>query len=289
MNKLVKLKRAVIKEEYIALTGDYREAVILNQFIYWSERVKDYDKFIKEENRRRQVNTGEEEIDLQNGWIFKTIKELKDEVMINLSDGNFSKYVKKLVEKKFLSKRRNPKYNWDKTFQYRVELLFIQKELNKLGYAIEGYKDNRFSKIENRTYETEIHKTQNVTAIPEITTETTKNNIVHSSCTTRMSSDILSVITHYEELYMQKTGYSYPIIAEEELESIIENIERYISLGGEVTSLFKIIYKYFLRDLSHYNIKYCMNESNLVMELYKDGTLTTEQVFNKEGEFELQI
>ena len=76
MNEPRKLKRVVIKEELFALTGDFKEAIILNQFIYWSERIRDFDKFVEEENKRRQMETGEEPIDLNNGWIFKSVKEL---------------------------------------------------------------------------------------------------------------------------------------------------------------------------------------------------------------------
>lgn len=46
--KMRKLKRAVIKEELVELTGDFKEAVVLNQLIFWSERVKDSDQFIHE-------------------------------------------------------------------------------------------------------------------------------------------------------------------------------------------------------------------------------------------------
>jgi hypothetical protein len=49
MNGPIKLKRAVIKEEYVALTGSVDKALILNQFVYWSERVRDFDLFVKEE------------------------------------------------------------------------------------------------------------------------------------------------------------------------------------------------------------------------------------------------
>ena len=51
---LQKLKRVVIKEELVVLTGDIFKAVILNQFLYWSERVKDFDKFISEEKVRAE-------------------------------------------------------------------------------------------------------------------------------------------------------------------------------------------------------------------------------------------
>ena len=44
-----KLKRAVIKEEFVTITKDFILAVILNQFIYWSDRVNDFDKMIEEE------------------------------------------------------------------------------------------------------------------------------------------------------------------------------------------------------------------------------------------------
>ena len=46
-----KLKRAVIKEELIAITGNFIEAVILNQMIYWSERINDFDNFIREKRK----------------------------------------------------------------------------------------------------------------------------------------------------------------------------------------------------------------------------------------------
>ena len=37
-----RLKRAVIKEEFVALTGDVIEA--LNQFLYWSDRFNNIDQ-----------------------------------------------------------------------------------------------------------------------------------------------------------------------------------------------------------------------------------------------------
>ena len=42
-----KIKKAVIREDLLSITNDFRKAIILNQFIYWSERVSDADKFIE--------------------------------------------------------------------------------------------------------------------------------------------------------------------------------------------------------------------------------------------------
>ena len=79
-----RLKRAVIKEEFIAITGGFEKALILNQFLYWSERVSDFDEFIKQENERA-VQQGEEPRELTNGWIYKRAEDLSSETMLNLS------------------------------------------------------------------------------------------------------------------------------------------------------------------------------------------------------------
>ena len=67
--ELKKLNRVVIKEELVQLTGDFKLAIILNQMIYWSERVKDFDKFIAEEKQRYEREDKASDLELQNGWI----------------------------------------------------------------------------------------------------------------------------------------------------------------------------------------------------------------------------
>ena len=115
----VKIKKAVIREDLLSITNDYRKAIILNQFIYWSERVSDADKFIKKENEIAK-NNGEEERELFYGWIYKTAEELADEVMLGLSASQIRRYISELVDMGYISKRNNPKYKWDRTLQYRV-------------------------------------------------------------------------------------------------------------------------------------------------------------------------
>ena len=134
------LKRVVIKEELVELTGDFRPALILNQFIYWIERMYDTDKYILEEKERALKHEIEVSIDESKGWVYKTAEELNDELMIGMSVPTIRKYIKQLVEKGYLIQRRNPKYKWDKTMQYRVDLYKVQLDLAKLGYALEGFK-----------------------------------------------------------------------------------------------------------------------------------------------------
>lgn len=135
----IKIKKAVIREDLLSITNDYRKAIILNQFIYWSERVSDADKFIKKENEIAK-NNGEEERELFYGWIYKTAEELADEVMLGLSASQIRRYISDLVNMGYISKRNNPKYRWDRTLQYRVNLVNIAKDLKKNGYPLSDYK-----------------------------------------------------------------------------------------------------------------------------------------------------
>jgi len=133
------LKRIVIKEELVALTGDYRKAILLNQFLYWTERVRDFDKFIAEEKIRYELDGGKSNFELQNGWIYKTAEELSEETMLSLSKSNIRIHIKCLIENGWIDERVNPNFKWDKTKQYRVNILKLQEDLYKLGYALEGY------------------------------------------------------------------------------------------------------------------------------------------------------
>jgi len=191
MNNINKLKRAIIKEELVALTGDFTKAVILNQFIYWSERVRDIDKFIEEEIRRLNTEGMDSNISKQHGWIYKTAEELSEETMLGLSPSTIRRHVKVLVEKGWLSERKNPKYRWDNTLQYRPNIIKIQKDLHSLGYSLEGYPlqlefekleepcnpdNSRIFILENGISKTKNHAQQNEKTIPEITIKTTNKN-----------------------------------------------------------------------------------------------------------------
>jgi hypothetical protein len=132
------LRRAILFEEYYVLTKDALAAIVLNQFVYWSQRVRDFDKFIYEENERR-TREGLEEIPLMRGWIYKTAEELALETML-ASESSVRRAVILLVQNGWVSERTNPQHRWDRTLQYRVNLVKLCKDLAQLGYVIPGYK-----------------------------------------------------------------------------------------------------------------------------------------------------
>ena len=109
-----------------------------------------------------------------------------------------------------MSERTNPKFKWDRTKQYRVNLMKIQEELNKIGYSLEGHYldglNSTSSEIENATAQNEksndieqkieVNKTENQTAqnrraIPEITTEIITETTTH---TTRQVEEVVCLL-----------------------------------------------------------------------------------------------
>ena len=168
----IKLKRIVIKEELYAITNDTIESIILGQFIYWQERVKDYDLFLKEEEARCLSNNTPFNANMTNGWIYKKASELIEECMLNVSENTIRRYISNLEEKGFISSRKNPNIKWDRTLQYRANMKFIIESIKNKGFdGLGGWNiQNKDTKLQNDDSEL-----QNDGAIPKITIENTNN------------------------------------------------------------------------------------------------------------------
>jgi hypothetical protein len=161
------LRRVVIKEELVALTGDAIRAILLNQLLYWQARVRDYDRFLLEELKRRSHGESENpnETTLSNGWIYKSAEELGEEVMLGLSKQSILRRLEELVAAGWLHRRRNPKHAWDRTLQYRCDLQRIHADLLAIGYHLDGWVLDLLE--------------PSPTAIPETAENPTNSNLEH--------------------------------------------------------------------------------------------------------------
>lgn len=142
----------VIRESLVDITGSTNEAKILNQFLYWTKNTYSFAEQIKEEKKRleREGDT-EKRIDidveeLKAGWIYKSIDNLYDELLGDISQDTIAKCIKNLISKGFLFRRRNPRLKWDRTYQYRVDLVKISESLQEKGWTIEEFKITTFNK-----------------------------------------------------------------------------------------------------------------------------------------------
>lgn len=106
------------------------------------------------------------------------MEELSEELMTNWSKTKVSRLLNNLIEKGYIDRRNNPKYKWDKTYQYRVSLLNVIKSLFEQGYTIDEYKVNLQQMLKLSSFQfgasishNETSRAQIGTAIPENTIE----------------------------------------------------------------------------------------------------------------------
>ncbi|TDI91053.1 MAG: hypothetical protein E2O72_02750, partial [Candidatus Dadabacteria bacterium] len=150
------LKRILLKEEFVALTGDYIKAIMLAQLEYWQKRAKEFDKFVDEEKERLTKEGVEINMTPSHGWIYKSAQELSSETMLGFSKSSIRSHLKELINMGYVLERQNPYHKWDRTMQYRLDLIKIKKDLNSLGYELQGWimdvtpYNHTSSKIEHR-------------------------------------------------------------------------------------------------------------------------------------------
>lgn len=148
--RLKEPKVVVIREEFIALTGDPLIAAVLNQLVYWSQRVTTLDLFLKEE----KASPPQSRSSLQHGWFYKTSSELIEETMLCVTPVTLRRYLNFLEERGWIETRTNPQNKWDRTTQYRVNLRKLCIDLQAQGYTLPGFlKDELFPKFQNAPFE----------------------------------------------------------------------------------------------------------------------------------------
>jgi len=108
-------KRTIIKEEFIALTDNIVQSLILDYFLY-------------------QIAQGNSPF--EDCWFSISAKTLKEELMLNVHPNTINRHLTKLVKRGILKRRHDPDYKWNRTWQYQLNIPKIETELNKLGYTL---------------------------------------------------------------------------------------------------------------------------------------------------------
>jgi len=149
-----KLKRIVIKEELLALCdGNFNEALVLDQLIFWQGIVNENDREIQEQidkKKKLDLDTQSLEKKLRHGWFWKTAQNLSEEIMNYRSEDVIRTTLRKIESKHFIESRNKIRGPWDNTKGYRVNLEYIQQELQKLGFSLEGYSLSKNSEAPSR-------------------------------------------------------------------------------------------------------------------------------------------
>lgn len=178
-----KARFSILREEYLAITGSYAQAIVLDQMIIWA-RTTDRLQLLIENNKyilTDEVGTNITKEDLR--WTYKSAKELSSETL--LTEKQCRDGLQALTDKGYLERRRNPKIKWDKTFQYKINYEGIINAVLQMGFGIEALKLSVLSIEQNVTPMLQNVTSMlpnvtpiepNVTALPSTTSSTTSSN-----------------------------------------------------------------------------------------------------------------
>lgn len=147
-------KRIALKEEFVELLGDYKDALKFQQFFYWSERTRSHYEYLHEELENTKTKC--------YGWFYKSAQEFAKECMMPQAKNSVRDFFNKMVAIGYIDKRdsTNPRRNEK---EYRLNLKKLIVDINSLGYDLYStIKDSTENYIiyEDSQYEEKIIKAQ---------------------------------------------------------------------------------------------------------------------------------
>ncbi len=117
---------SIIRDDYVYLCeGNVCSALILNEFENW----------MNVKTRMRKTNL----------WTWKTQEDLKKEIYGIFGIRTIRKSLDWLLKKKYLLRQRNPRKKFDKTYQYKINVIKVNTELRKIEEKI--YKERQEKEV----------------------------------------------------------------------------------------------------------------------------------------------
>jgi len=132
------MKKAVLREDMMELTQDVTQALVLGQMLYWTKTLDKVNDWLFEENKRlAEVELPQHEYNY--GWIYKSAREMREDLMNAFSEDAIQRAFSALVTKGVLMKRNNPIVRYDRKLQYRVDIVFLRRLLKDRGYEMTDF------------------------------------------------------------------------------------------------------------------------------------------------------
>ena len=134
----VRMKKAVLREDIMMLTQDVTQALVLGQMLYWTKTLDTVNSWIFEENKRL-AESDLPQHEYNYGWIYKSAREMREDLMCAFSEDAIQRAFSTLVTKGVFMTRSNPRVRYDRTLQYRIDLVFLRRLLKDRGYEMTDF------------------------------------------------------------------------------------------------------------------------------------------------------
>tara|TARA_A100000171_G_scaffold52948_2_gene74507 strand:- start:4057 stop:4581 length:525 start_codon:yes stop_codon:yes gene_type:complete len=131
---------SIVNEALMALTRNTSQALLLNQFLYWTRRCYEFDEMLMAENYCRKMSKRlPVNITPRDGWFTITLARLAEEAMLVLSKESLQGFIKILVQRGWVEQKLFERESPDQKYYYRVNLYQLEMDLGKLGHEIPGF------------------------------------------------------------------------------------------------------------------------------------------------------
>lgn len=132
------MKKAVLREDMMKITGDVVQALVLGQMLYWTKTLDKVNDWLFEENKRlAEADLPQHEYNY--GWIWKSAKEMREDLMFAFSEDAIQRAFSSLTQTGLLMKRNNPVLKYDRKLHYRIDLLFLRRKLKESGWEMTDF------------------------------------------------------------------------------------------------------------------------------------------------------
>lgn len=156
----------IIREDYLAIcNGNHCAAAILNEFEQWTNTKLDHAGQHDIENEIAAREGAASDLDTST-WVYMSQEQLHRDLMGMFGERKIADALKELKELGFLTVRTNPKFKWDRTLQYLLNVDFV----------IEAVQNCKLASRKNATStppKRDFKNTKNAEAIPQNTTQNT--------------------------------------------------------------------------------------------------------------------
>ena len=81
----VQMKKAVLREDLMAVTKDLTQSMVLSQMLYWTKTLDQVNQLIFEENKRL-AEESQPQCEYNYGWIWKSAREMREDLMMAFTE-----------------------------------------------------------------------------------------------------------------------------------------------------------------------------------------------------------
>jgi len=199
------MKKAVLREDMMALTQEVTQAMVLGQMLYWTKTLDKVNDWLFEENKRlAEVELPQHEYNY--GWIYKSAREMREDLMNAFSEDAIQRAFSALVTKGVLMKRNNPIVRYDRKLQYRIDIVFLRRLLKDRGYEMTDFQLATIPQEAAFIPQGAVCMTQGAETITETITKITNKENLLTSLKEELESS--AVASHSSEVVTQPNVFS---------------------------------------------------------------------------------